>query len=200
LGGLPNTLQKDHAYLMLRMQRWQGRIASSTNQLWPCLSPFIFRTVLEAMLTAAPEVRKRSLLVRRMLSEHQPRVAVYPLEHGHPAMPMTLRNMQQFWPLVPHYAERAWRKAARIAGFAAAGPKTGHVPSWRAAMWSEEKTRSRLDPATMYTASLYDRRKLEAFLQRSQQAEFRFEAQWSRLFSLESALHALKDAGVPRTA
>jgi hypothetical protein len=39
---LPNTAQMDHAYLEMRMQRWQGRIASSTNRLWPCLSPFMF--------------------------------------------------------------------------------------------------------------------------------------------------------------
>ena len=35
----PNTSQMDNAYLTLRMQRWQGRIASSTNQIWPALSP-----------------------------------------------------------------------------------------------------------------------------------------------------------------
>ncbi|MDO8934099.1 MAG: asparagine synthase-related protein, partial [Rhodocyclaceae bacterium] len=35
LAGFPNTTQMDCVYYSLRMQRWQGRIASSTNQLWP---------------------------------------------------------------------------------------------------------------------------------------------------------------------
>ncbi|HJT75929.1 MAG TPA: hypothetical protein VJ739_01905, partial [Gemmataceae bacterium] len=50
LAGLPNCVQLDHTYLMMRMQRWQGRIASSTDQLWPCLQPFLCRSVLEPAL------------------------------------------------------------------------------------------------------------------------------------------------------
>ena len=67
LAGLPNTMQMDYTYLTMRMQRWQGRIASSTNRIWPSLSPFLLRRTLEAMLQAKSASRLRSLLVLRML-------------------------------------------------------------------------------------------------------------------------------------
>ena len=51
----PNTAKLDNIYLTLRMQRWQGRIASSTSRIWPCLSPFSFRRPMEAALSAPPE-------------------------------------------------------------------------------------------------------------------------------------------------
>ncbi len=50
----PNTAKLDNVYLTLRMQRWQGRIASSTSRIWPCLSPFSFRRPMEAALLGAP--------------------------------------------------------------------------------------------------------------------------------------------------
>jgi hypothetical protein len=71
LSELPNAVQLDHLYLMVRMRRWQGRIVSSTNRLWPCLSPFLFRSVLESMLRAKTSVRRFSFLIRRMLAEYQ---------------------------------------------------------------------------------------------------------------------------------
>ena len=82
----PNTFQMDVAYLRMRMQRWQGRIASSTNRIWPCLSPFMSRTVLETMLQTRFAARQRSRLIRLMLAKYKPRLAAYPLEHGNPAL------------------------------------------------------------------------------------------------------------------
>lgn len=109
----PNTLQLDYSYLMLRMQRWQGRIASSTDQIWPCVSPFMFRSVLEVMLRAAPSARHRSLLVRAMLSRHCPKWAAHPLEHGYPAQPFSARNARRFLPLISFYAGKVSRKLAK---------------------------------------------------------------------------------------
>ena len=113
---LPNTLQLDYSYLNLRMQRWQGRIASSTDQIWPCVSPFMFRSILEIMLRAEPRARHRSLLVRAMLARHYPTWAAYPLEHGYPAEPFGIRNAWRFLPLGAHYLgkiqNRLWPKAS----------------------------------------------------------------------------------------
>jgi len=53
----PNTFQLDNTYISMRMHRWQGRIASSTNQIWPCLSPFMFRSILEVMLQTDHHLR-----------------------------------------------------------------------------------------------------------------------------------------------
>lgn len=108
---LPNTLQLDYSYLNLRMQRWQGRIASSTDQIWPCVSPFMFRSILEIMLRAEPRARHRSLLVRAMLARHYPKWAAYPLEHGYPAEPFGLRNAWRFAPLFGFYGKKVACKA-----------------------------------------------------------------------------------------
>lgn len=103
---LPNTLQLDYSYLNLRMQRWQGRIASSTDQIWPCVSPFMFRSILEIMLRAEPRARYRSLLVRAMLARHSPAWAAYPLEHGYPAQPFGIANAWRFLPLAGLYGAK----------------------------------------------------------------------------------------------
>src|SRR5262249_3376409 len=104
----PNTAQMDHAYLMLRMHRWQGRIASSTDQIWPCLSPFMLRSVLETALQTTVRTRKHSRLVRSLMTMLHPQLAEYPLEHGYPAAPLTLKNLPRFIPAMWRYAEKAW--------------------------------------------------------------------------------------------
>lgn len=192
LSAAPNTLQMDHTYIMLRMQRWQGRIASSTDQLWPCLSPFLFRSVLEVMLTAEPEVRKRSLLVRKMLAQFQPKLARHPLEHGYPAMPATLGNLHRFWPLLPYYGGKIKQKAARFIGKQSAGPAPAVELSTRERLWREAAMSEVLNPATMRTASLLDGATLVNFLERSRQPAFSQNEQWSRLLSLELTLRRLE--------
>ena len=106
LHSLPNTSQMDHAYILMRMQRWQGRIASSTNRLWPCLSPFMFRSVLETMLKIVMSLRKRSLLIRKMIENLDPQLAKFPLEHGYPALPARWDTFLRFWPLPIHYGKK----------------------------------------------------------------------------------------------
>jgi asparagine synthase (glutamine-hydrolysing) len=111
---MPNTTQMDHSYFALRMQRWQGRIASSTSRIFPGLSPFAFRSVLEATLEARASSRIRSLLIRTVLARHAPTLARIPLEGGYPAVPATASKLHLFWPLIPHYAERVRSKLARM--------------------------------------------------------------------------------------
>ncbi len=137
LEGEPNTLQMDHLYLMMRMRCWQGAIASSTNRLWPCLSPFMTRPVLETMLQAAPRMRARSLLMRQAIARLQPALARHPLEQGHPAMPATLGNLYRFLPLGAHYGHKVAQKAART---------VARVTSRRAGAPTRTNTPASLDP------------------------------------------------------
>lgn len=110
---MPNTTQMDHAYFSMRMQRWQGRIASSTNRIWPAISPFAFRAILQPILEAKTQARLRNLLVRTMFANYLPSLGKLPLEHGYPAMPATLSNIHQFTPLVLHYGGRVFNKVTR---------------------------------------------------------------------------------------
>lgn len=185
LAATPNTLQMDHAYLMMRMQRWQGRIASSTDQLWPCLSPFIFRSVLEVMLRTEPKGRDRSLLVREMLARHQPYIARYPLEHGYPALPATWRTWPLFWPVLPYYGGRALKKAVKTLRSASTPP---HVASARDGLWKDLTVQQALSSERLGDASLFDAQGLGRFMEQSRTPQFSYDAQWARMLSLGMAL------------
>ena len=61
---LPNTVLADNVYLRLRMQRWAGRLASATDRIWPCATPFMFRRPLELALTAPISARAHGRMMR----------------------------------------------------------------------------------------------------------------------------------------
>lgn len=187
-----NTLQMDHAYLRMRMQRWQGRIASCTNRLWPCLSPFMFRSVLETMIRTEPRGRRRSLLIRRMLGIYQPRLAAFPLEHGYPALPANWKTFYRFWPLAGHYGGKILRRAVRLFGEHGLGRAGGEAARLR--LWREEEVGALLRSESMALGELLDRPALAAYLARSRGHDFPYDSQWQRLLSLEMALQALRGA------
>jgi asparagine synthase (glutamine-hydrolysing) len=189
---MPNTFQMDNAYLMMRMQRWQGRIASSTNQIWPCLSPFMFRSVLEIMLGARAMLRWRSLMVRKMLSEFSPRLAEYPLEHGFPAEPTTWKNFYRFFPLAIYFGEKVTHKIRSKLGLR--GSAKTDVGDARMELWRQEEVKEFLRPEKMELNRSLDSTALAGFLMRSQQEAFGFGEQWARILSLECALQAIKRA------
>lgn len=192
LEGWPNTAQMDNAYLNLRMQRWQGRIASSTDQIWPCLSPFMFRSVLETMLQTGARWRRNSLLVRMMMAKLHPGLAKYRLESGHPALPMTWLNWPRFLPAAITYSRKAIDKvASRI------GPtkQDANGQSPRLTLWQDEQLRALLQPDKMLISELIDAQRLSKFLSASQQSNFYFGRQWQRLLSLEMALRLCRSVG-----
>jgi len=192
LSNSPNTFQMDHAYLKMRMQHWQGRIASSTNQIWPCLSPFMFRSVLEPMLEIRALLRWRSLLVRKMLAKYSPRMAAYRLEHGFPAEPTSWRNFYRFAPLGVYFAEKVLRKAKSKLGGRKAVTSAGSRLVPRLQLWSDERVVEILRPANMKLNAWMDVNALEDFLKRSQGTSFAFGDQWARFLSLECALRAVE--------
>jgi hypothetical protein len=188
LSDYPNTFQMNHTYLMMRMQRWQGRIGSSTDQIWPCLPPFLFRSVLEAMLRTKARLCRRSLLVRRLLAEYQPEMAAVPLEHGHPALPFTWRTAPRFWPLALCYGKKAARKVLAKAGFK--GRPTAEVsPCLQLAQ--DQQARDVLHPPTMRLKGLLDSSSLADFLRRAREPGFRYDGQWARVLTLEITLRKL---------
>ncbi len=136
LGDAPAATVMDAIYLRLRMQRWQGRIGSSTSQIWTALSPFGCREPLTAMLSAPPSQRIRSGMARDLISALAPDLARIPLEQGSPAERLSLTNAHRFWPLAVHYGEKVRDKlrprAAPLAipnpAIAQAAAKIGAAP------------------------------------------------------------------------
>jgi hypothetical protein len=188
----PNTAQMDHAYLQLRMQRWQGRMATSTDQIRPCLSPLMFRPVLETMLQTEQRLRQRSLLVRHVLKRLQPKLAAYPLEHGYPAEPFSLGNAHRFAPLLTSYGRKVWDKGWRVLGVKHTASGVPQAAPARVQLWREEAVRELLQPATMQLRDWLGVDRLQAFLNASQQPNFPYAQQWARLLSLECALRAAR--------
>ncbi len=186
----PNTAQMDHAYLQLRMQRWQGRIASSTDQVRACLSPFMFRDVLETLLQTEHGLRQRGLLVRQLLARLHPRLAAYPLANGYSAGPLNWRGFQRLKPLLSGYGGKAWEKGWHL--FSVKRNGTASVEPVHARLWREEAVRELLCPERMLLSAWLDSERLRAFLHASQQAAFAYERQWSRVLSLESALRTAR--------
>ncbi len=190
LSDLPNTFQMDHAYLMMRMQRWQGRIASSTNQIWPCLSPFMFRSVIERMLGTGAMLRWRGLMIRKMLARFSPQMAHYPLEHGFPAEPATWNNFYRFLPLANYFGGKVIGKISGKLGLKKAAKSAEGSIDPRLQLWRDEQVKELLQPANMQLASYVDSAVLANFMTRSRQREFSFADQWARILSLECALQA----------
>lgn len=171
LRGAPATMRIDHLYLQLRMQRWQGSIASATDQRWPCLSPFMFRSVMETILQTEASLRVRSLLARRMMAELQPDLAAAPLTSGAPALPLTPRTARLFLPLPISLIETYLLKVFR--------PPTTEPTR----LFDEEHWREFLKPQEMRVGELIDSTRWQSFL-----TEARFTPPWNRLLTLELAL------------
>ncbi len=186
----PDTMQMDHAYLSLRMQRWQGRIASATDRIWPCLSPMMFRSVLETMVRVRPGLRRHSRLVRRVLVALHPRLAAQPLEHGYPALPLTITNWPRFAPWLAEIGRRAARKAARKLGFERllAPARSSSGSSTRERLLADERIGELLRPERMALCGVIDAGRLRSFLDAARQPGFAHERQWNRLLGLELAL------------
>ena len=195
--GLPNTVQLDHLYLEMRMQHWQGRIASSTQRHWPCISPFLFRTVLESMLKSPVHLRRRSLLVRRLLNQLQPALASHPLEHGFPAIPVTWKTWYRFWPIPVLYAEKVLSRVGKMAGISS----QRHVDQAilpRVQLWKDEEVHALLNVRRMALCDAMDidRSALTEFLDRSRHAVFPYSDQWARILTVEHVLQTLRSTAL----
>ncbi|MER2539436.1 MAG: hypothetical protein ABTQ26_09360 [Azonexus sp.] len=127
---LPLASQMDYVYLTMRMQRWQGRIASNTNQIWPAMAPLGFTSVLTPMLAAQPGSRLRSLLPRHLFATRNEKLADIPLEHGYPPTVAKFNNLHRFAPVYFHYQHKVIQKIAaklRPTASAETPPPTAYV-------------------------------------------------------------------------
>lgn len=183
----PNTNQIDWVYLAIRMHGWQARIATSTDQVWPCMSPFAFRSVIETCMRMSARSRMGSWAVKSMFHRHQPRAGRMPLVTGVPPLPMRVDTAHRLlWPVATNYPKLAWRKLKRtVTGAPWAAPATLDGVAPRVHLWMDQSVRSLLDPREMTTAALFEPGMLEGFLRESQSRDFAFGGQWNRLLGLE---------------
>ena len=189
----PNTFQMDHVHLRVRLQRWQGRIASSTDQLWPCLSQFMLRPVLDTVFQIREWDRRHSSLSRHMLVDLDPLFASYPMEHGYPPLPLAWNNLHRFWPVPLHVWKRVRKRFFPPSAPVPATPNGG-PPHVR--FKSVEEVQELLRPSRMRVGELTGEAALTEFLRGPGTAR-RYEQTWARVLSLEYTLQVLDKLGRP---
>jgi len=187
IAGYPNTTQMDCVYYRLRMQRWQGRIASSTNQLWPAFSPIGFAQVLDPILAAKADTRFRSLLARRLFQRFTPPLARIPLEHGYPPVPASIFNLWRFSPLLSHYGGKVINKvAAKLGGARKPAVQTAR-PDDTALLRETGIAEWRQSPLILQSG-LFDDKALRNLLDQNSLTNGTRVEQWRRLMTLEALL------------
>ena len=177
---------------MMRMQRWQGRIASSTNRIWPCFSLFLLKSVLETLLQTSSRLQRNGSLVRKMLVAMQPKLAAIPLEHGYPALPVAWNTIHRFWRLPVHLSRRGTAKALRVMKGKLGLPMHVQASSIRNQLWLEEEVKELLRPQEMRLTTLMDPVALSDFILTSKREQFSFNDQWSRILTVETALQRIE--------
>jgi hypothetical protein len=105
--GLAAHEQLDHLYLDLRMQCWQGAIASATNQIWPTLSPLLDRGVLEAVRRTPPRERLGGRLLHGLFARWPGPLRDTRLATGGPPRPLSAATAWRFLPAIASLARRA---------------------------------------------------------------------------------------------
>jgi hypothetical protein len=189
LADAPLSFRLDRAYLRMRMRCWQGRIASSTDRLWPCLSPLIFRSALEPLLRTKADARLRNRFARRVLARFAPDLARLPLESGGPALPMTPWNAWRFLPEAFGFAGKVVRKLTGHRTYARTLEETA-AP--RLALWRDDCVRDALDPQRMELSAHVDRGALAGLLAATRAPEFEHELVFGNLLALELGLRRLR--------
>ena len=169
LEDLPNTVRADNIYLSLRMHRWAGRLASATDRIWPCATPFMFRRPLEIALTAPIAARAHDRMMRRLIEHLSPALARLPMAGGWPAAQLRPSNLLQF---LRRSSRRTCRRASAgcAARSASPPPRAPIRPPAPPPPTSGRRTTSRalLRPDAMKTAHLYEPAALAAFFADSQ--------------------------------
>lgn len=188
---LPNTLQYDYCMTMMRCQRWYGRIASSTNQLWPCMSFFLLRSIIDPMLQTNTRSRENSLLFRRVFQQVHPALASHRLARGYPPVPVSWKTFHRFWPLIPLYGGKV---VSRLRKMLLPRPPVAATPadSPRLRLWADPQVQETLRPDRLLSTQLLDAQAVASFLERSKQPDFEFSGQWSMLLTLECTLQRLR--------
>jgi hypothetical protein len=160
--GHPNTAKMDNVYLTLRMQRWQGRIASATSRIWPCISPFLMRQPMELALSLPVKSRVRHRLTRRLIEHLSPKLARLPLAQGYPALPLRPDTLIHFTPLLTEALHKVLRRVRPSPAF------DGHS---RVESFRNKELAELTDPSHMLTRDLYDRTSLSELVHEGNPSE-----------------------------
>lgn len=187
--GDPAPAQLDHAYLHLRMQSWQGAIASATNRIWPNHSPLMRRRPLEAMYRLDPRRRLDDALFHDLLARLGHGLAQVPLEGGFPPIKPGVAN---FWRFLPGLAAKPAELYRRLQDRRERRGHTGGAGAGQLTALFNAGAADYLRPAEMASAGLFDADALATFLETARTTGRAPTALVGRLLSVEFALRSAR--------
>lgn len=155
---LPNTAHMDTVYLTLWEQRFYGRTVSASSHIWPVISPYGFRGVLETALSAPIGLRSRRRMHALLVERQCASLAALPLAQGYPAEPIRLRNIHRFRPLLTEYRSLIAGRLARNFGLTRGARREDGlgVGNPLAELCEIDEVRELLEPASMTSSDIYD--------------------------------------------
>ena len=184
---LPQHAQLDLIHIDLRMERWLGRLLSSTNQLWPAISPWGFQSPLTSVLTTAPQWRRNGLLTRAFTFRFAPDLAHEPLYTGNPAMPFSLRHAYKFLPVVSYFAHRALTKVSAKLNLSDT-QRSRSAMERQPEFCSTSEINSWINQPLLLDSGLFKPERLMPFLSMTRPQSDVDHRIWCRLVTIEAAL------------
>lgn len=114
LGNVSTFRLVDEVYLYMRMQRWQGRIASATLGIWPNYSPLLAWKSIAIALQLPLGIRQGGRMPRLLLEHINPSLADVPMVDGAPASPLHLtnahRHIPRYWSKLQYYMNAVYKR------------------------------------------------------------------------------------------
>ena len=184
LGNARQTACMDYIYLIMRMQRWQGRIASSTMRIWNCFSPLAFRPLLELGVTVRFIDKVNNRLMRKLIHTLDEKLARLPLSGGYPAAPLDIGTIPLYLPMITEFSRRLVKRAARRLSASPYAPPA-HLNADIGDIFLTERARSLLAPESMASSHMLDEQGLVGFLEHARTEPARYRRYIGRLITLE---------------
>jgi asparagine synthase (glutamine-hydrolysing) len=171
-----------HAHLHLKVQPWQGAIASASNQIWPNLSIFYLRRTLDVAMRIPPRERVSARAFHAMLRRMPRPFRTSPLYTGFPPMSPDATNFWRFLPGLLRLPGRAWEHFR--------GPRPDPAAAVTVRHLLHREAGDFLVPREMALQPFLDRARLEDFLDAGRRHGEVPLPLLGRLISLEHALRA----------
>ncbi|MGH3337389.1 MAG: hypothetical protein ACRDPL_00985, partial [Propionibacteriaceae bacterium] len=185
----PNTTQLDAIYAYKSVGHF-GAYRGASEALVSTEIPCYYRDIFATAFSIDHRWRNNHRVQRGIIERLAPALAAVPTTRGGTAQRVRAHNAHQ---LIPYYAglgRRAVRKLARLGRPAGAAPTAeGRAARYRRAL-NELRRDGTFQWQSMRSAALYDERRLAAFLDRTDAAEFGSWQMAGRIASLELALAA----------
>lgn len=151
----------------VRYRRWAGGVKQIYRRFFPVREPFVSARLLDVLFRLDPKIKKAQKPHYRILERNYAPIMYDLTNKMTPALPFNLRTFPRFLPSV------GWKLKQVMRGFSRRFLKTELFPlvdyvdyaRWIGLPSGRKLVEDLLDPAHMRSAAIYDRGRLEAWLE-----------------------------------